>query len=46
MDERMENKVKSNFRKRLKQGYTLLAIGTDGLHMANSAGEIIKTLKP
>ena len=29
----------------LQQNFTLLAIGTDGLHMAQSAGEILKTLK-
>ncbi len=29
----------------IQQNFTLLAIGTDGLHMAQSAGEIIKSLK-
>jgi len=29
----------------IQQNFTLLAIGTDGLHMARSAGEILKTLK-
>ncbi|MGB5746978.1 MAG: aldolase/citrate lyase family protein [Desulfobacterales bacterium] len=29
----------------IQQNFTLLAIGTDGLHMAQSAGEILKTLK-
>ncbi|MDX2499975.1 MAG: aldolase/citrate lyase family protein [Deltaproteobacteria bacterium] len=29
----------------LQQGYTLLAVGTDGLHMAQSAGDTLKALK-
>ena len=30
----------------VQQNFTLLAIGTDGLHMAHRAQEILKTLKP
>jgi 2-keto-3-deoxy-L-rhamnonate aldolase RhmA len=29
----------------LQKGYTLLAVGTDGLHMAQSAGDTLKMLK-
>jgi len=29
----------------IQKGYTLLAVGTDGLHMAQSAGDALKTLK-
>ena len=30
----------------IQQDFTLLAIGTDGLHMAQSAREVLKTLRP
>ena len=30
----------------IQQDFTLLAVGTDGLHMAQSAREVLKTLRP